>query len=63
MKILFNILKSVLSAFIGIQKDSRLNEDSNTIEKIGLMPYFIAGLLLAIIFIILIFTLVSLILE
>ena len=48
---LLKIIKSVLSAFIGIQKNSKFNEDDNLIEKYGFMPYFLVGLCLAIIFI------------
>jgi hypothetical protein len=48
---LFKIIQSVLSAFIGIQKNSKFNEDDNLIEKYGFMPYFLVGLCLAVIFI------------
>ena len=48
---LFKIIQSVLSAFIGIQKNSKFNEDDNLIEKYGFMPYFLVGLCLAIIYI------------
>ena len=48
---LFKIIQSVLSAFIGIQKNSKFNEDDNLIEKYVFMPYFLVGLGLAIVFI------------
>ena len=63
MKNLLNIIQSVLAAFIGIQKDSKFNDDDKFIEKNGFMPYLIVGLLLALIFIISIVTVVSIILD
>jgi len=63
MKTLINIIQSVLAAFIGIQKNSKFNEDDKFIEKNGFMPYLIVGLFLALIFILLIVTAVSIILE
>jgi len=63
MKNLFHIIQSVLAAFIGIQKNSKFNEDDKFIEKNGFMPYLIVGLFLALIFILLIVTAVSIILE
>jgi len=62
MRIL-KLIRSVLSAFIGIQKNQNLNEDDSYIEKNGFMPYLITGLCLAFIFILLIFSAVSIILE
>jgi len=63
MKTLLNIIQSVLSAFIGIQKNSKFNDDDKFIEKNGFMPYLLAGFFLAIIFIISIITVVSIILD
>ena len=60
---LFKIIKSVLSSFIGIQINSRLNEDNNIIEDKGIIPYLVVGFFLAIIFIILIITVVTLIID
>jgi len=57
------IIQSVLSAFIGIQKTKNLNEDDSYIEKNGFMPYLIIGLIMAIIFILLIISVVTIILE
>ena len=57
------IIQSVLSAFIGIQKTQNLNEDDSYIEKNGFMPYLITGLIMAIIFILLIISVVTIILE
>ena len=56
---LFKIIQSVLSAFIGIQKNSKLNEDNNFIEKHGFMPYLLVGLCLALIFILSLIFIVS----
>jgi uncharacterized membrane protein YidH (DUF202 family) len=63
MKTLLNIIQSVLSAFIGIQKNSKFNDDDKFIEKNGFMPYLLVGFFLAIIFIISIITVVSIILD
>jgi uncharacterized membrane protein YidH (DUF202 family) len=63
MKTLLNIIQSVLAAFIGIQKNSKFNDDDKFIEKNGFLPYLLVGLFLAIIFILTIVTVVSIILE
>ena len=63
MKILLNIIQSVLAAFIGIQKNSKFNDDDKFIEKNGFMPYLLVGLFLALVFIISIITVVSIILD
>jgi uncharacterized membrane protein YidH (DUF202 family) len=63
MKTLLNIIQSVLAAFIGIQKNSKFNDDDKFIEKNGFMPYLLVGLALAVIFIISIVTVVSIILD
>ena len=63
MKTLLNIIQSVLAAFIGIQKNSKFNNDDKSIEKNGFMPYLLVGLALAVIFIISLVTVVSIILD
>ena len=63
MKTLLNIIQSVLAAFIGIQKNSKFNDDDKFIEKNGFMPYLLVGLFLAFVFIISIITVVSIILD
>ena len=63
MKTLLNIIQSVLAAFIGIQKNSKFNDDDKFIEKNGVLPYLLIGLAFALIFILLIATVVSIILE
>jgi len=63
MKTLLNIIQSVLAAFIGIQKNSKFNDDEKFIEKNGFIPYLIVGIFLALIFIISIVTVVSIILD
>ena len=63
MKTLLNIIQSVLAAFIGIQKNSKFNDDDKFIEKNGFLPYLLVGLFLALIFIFSIVTVVSIILE
>jgi len=63
MKTLLNIIQSVLAAFIGIQKNSRFNDDDKFIEKNGFMPYLLVGLVLALMFIISIVFVVSIILD
>ena len=63
MKTLLYIIQSVLAAFIGIQKNSKFNDDDKFIEKNGFLPYLLVGLILALIFILSIVTVVSIILE
>ena len=63
MKTLLNIIQSVLAAFIGIQKNSKFNDDEKFIEKNGFMPFLLVGFFLALIFIISIITVVSIILD
>jgi hypothetical protein len=63
MKTLLNIIQSVLAAFIGIQKNSKFDDDDQFIEKNGFLPYLLVGLFLALIFILLIVTVVSIILD
>ena len=63
MKTLLNIIQIVLAAFIGIQKNSKFNDDDKFIEKNGFMPYLLVGLVLALIFIISIISVVSVILD
>lgn len=63
MKILLNLIQSVLAAFIGIQKNSKFNDDDKFIEKNGFLPYLIVGLFLAFIFIISIVAVVSVVIE
>ena len=63
MKTLLNIIQSFLAAFIGIQKNSKFTDDDKFIEKNGFLPYLLVGLLLALIFILLIITVVSIILD
>ena len=60
---LITIIKSVLSSFIGIQKQNRLDEDNDIIEKTGILPFFITAVVLASLFIILLSFVVSIILE
>ena len=63
MKTLLNIIQRVLAAFIGIQKNSKFNDDDKFIEKNGFLPYLLVGMVLALIFIFSIVTVVSIILE
>lgn len=63
MKILLNLIQSVLAAFIGIQKNSKFNDDDKFIEKNGFLPYLIVGLFLAFVFIISIVAVVSVVIE
>lgn len=59
---LIKIIQGVLSSFIGIQKKSGLNNDDKFIEEHGILPYFIVGLILAVVFIFSIISVVSIIL-
>ena len=62
MKII-KIIQSVLAAFIGVQKIKKLEEDNQSIEKSGLFPYIVVGLILCFLFLFSIYFFVNLILE
>ncbi|MEK9771686.1 MAG: DUF2970 domain-containing protein [Nitrosomonadales bacterium] len=62
MKII-KIIQSVLAAFIGVQKIKNLEEDNQSIEKFGLFPYIVVGLILCFLFLFSIYSFVNLILE
>jgi len=60
---LITIIKSVLSSFIGIQKQLRLDEDDDIIEKNGIFPFLIIAILIASIFIFVLSFVVSIIVD
>ena len=47
---LFNIVKSVLASFIGVQGNKKYAEDDDYLEKNGFTPFIIVGIFLVIIF-------------
>ena len=56
----FKAIKSVMAAFIGVQKKKNLEEDFN---KKSATPFIVAGLLMAFVFVMSIYTVVQLILP
>ena len=56
----FNAIKSVMAAFVGVQKKKNLEDD---FTKSSATPFIVAGILMAIIFVISIYTVVQLILN
>tara|TARA_B110000037_G_scaffold117603_1_gene134882 strand:- start:463 stop:651 length:189 start_codon:yes stop_codon:yes gene_type:complete len=62
MKI-FSIIKSVLSAFCGIQSKKNFYQDNDFIENNGIKYFLIIGFILVLILGLLLFSLVSFILK
>jgi hypothetical protein len=62
MKI-FSVIQSVLAAFCGIQSDKKFNEDDDFVDKNGVKYFLIIGFIFAFILGILLFTIVSLIIN
>jgi hypothetical protein len=56
----FNAIKSVMAAFVGVQKKKNLEED---FTKKSATPFIVAGVLMAIVFVVSIYTVVQLILP
>ena len=56
----FNAIKSVLAAFIGVQKSNNLRED---FSKKTAMPFIVAGILMTLLFIIGVYSLVKIALN
>ncbi len=57
----FQICWSILAAFIGVQSKKNLDRDNAYIEKKGLRPYIITGILLTILFYLSIYSIVQLV--
>ena len=55
-----NAIKSVMAAFIGVQKKKNLEAD---FSKKSATPFIVAGLLMAVVFVVSIYTVVQLILP
>ena len=60
---LFNIVKSVLASFIGVQGNKKYAEDDDYLEKNGFTPFIIVGIFLVIIFLLSLKFIVSIILN
>ena len=56
----FNAIKSVMAAFVGVQKKKNLDND---FQKKSATPFIVAGVLMAIVFVVSIYTIVQLILP
>mgnify|MGYP000713527993 FL=1 len=53
-------VKSVMAAFVGVQKKKNLQEDFN---KKSATPFIVAGLLMAVLFVITVYTVVNIVLS
>ncbi|MGB1311322.1 MAG: DUF2970 domain-containing protein [Leucothrix sp.] len=60
MKDFLSAMKSVMAAFVGVQKSENLKED---FSKKSATPFIIAGLLMAVLFVITVYTTVQLVLS
>ena len=58
---IFQICWSILAAFIGVQSKKNLDRDNAYIEKKGLKPYIIIGIILTILFYVTIYSIVKLV--
>ena len=57
------IFWSILAAFIGVQSKKNLDRDNAYIEKKGLRPYIITGILLTLLFYLSIYSIVQLVVS
>ena len=57
----FQICWSILAAFIGVQSQKNLDRDDAYIEKKGLKPYIIIGILLTVLFYLMLYSIVKLV--
>jgi hypothetical protein len=55
-----NAIKSVMAAFVGVQKKKNLEED---FAKSSATPFIIAGLLMAVVFVVVVYSVVQLVLS
>ncbi len=60
---MLNIIKSILSAFFGIQNNRRFSQDDAFVEKHGIKYFVIIGFLVAILLLLTIAIIVSVILN
>lgn len=60
---LFQVAHSILAAFIGIQSKENHRRDDDFIEKRGLLPYVVMGFALAILFHVIIYSIVQLVIP
>lgn len=60
---MLNIIKSILSAFFGIQSNKKFSQDDAFVQKHGIKYFLIIGFLVAILFLLALATLVNVILN
>ena len=58
---ILQIAQSILASFIGVQNKENYERDNAYIEKKGLKPYIIMGIVMVIVFHIILFTVVKII--
>jgi hypothetical protein len=50
IKVLIDLLTSVIASFFGVQGNKKYNEDNDYLEKNGFTPFLIVGIFLVILF-------------
>lgn len=55
-----NAIKSVMAAFVGVQKKKNLEED---FAKSSATPFIVAGLLMVVVFVVVVYSVVQLVLS
>ena len=58
----FGILRSIISAFFGVQSNAKLLKDDEFVEKYGIKYFLIFGVFLVIVFLVTLYTIVHFIL-
>lgn len=58
----FGILRSIISAFFGVQSNAKLLKDDEFVEKYGIKYFLIFGFFLVIVFLVALYTIVHFIL-
>ena len=58
----FGILRSIISAFFGVQSNAKLLKDDEFVEKYGIKYFLIFGFFLVIVFLVTLYTIVHFIL-
>ena len=58
-----HVIRSMLAAFIGVQSNENHDQDDSYIDDVGFLPYIIAGIVLTVAFVVIIWLVVTLILR
>lgn len=57
------VFRSVLASFVGIQSNKNHDRDDSFIDEVGFRPYIVAGIVLTLAFVIVIWLIVKLIVD